>query len=362
MDNRKIIRSFNRLFLTLLISGFLTLSAFGQETLDETLKSLSMDAAQKYLNPISSAFGANLNGGWFHRAPKSKILGFDFELGIVGMGAKFPTDAKSFSTSGRFRFSEEEARQMVAGQGFPQEAENALVDQITSEYYNVTISGATIIGNPEDYITVGYPGKTYSYEGQTYSVPSTNIVLPIGGFKDLANTNWLPLGAPQLTIGTIFGTQATFRYLPSRELQEGLGTFKYFGFGIQHNPKIWLPLLLPVDFAVSFFTQKLEVGTLLTTTTNAFGINVSRQFGPRALNLTPYAGFMLENSKMEVTYNYVVQTPQGAVTEKIDFTLTGENRSRIILGMNIRFVLVNLNVDYNIGKYQSITAGLFLAI
>jgi hypothetical protein len=46
----------------------------------------------------------------------------------------------------------------------------------------------------------------------------------------------LPLFAPQLTVGTIYGTQASFRFVPTYDVTD-LGDFKYFGFGLQHNPK-----------------------------------------------------------------------------------------------------------------------------
>ena len=350
--------------LIVIVSMFLSKFTFAQEdaTLQETLKALSRDAASQYLNPISSAFGTDLNGAWFHRAPEPKIKGFNIELGIVGMGARFPTDAKSFSVSGTFRFDETQARAMVSNQGYSQQEQDALVDKLTAQYFDVSISGPTIIGSPDEHITVKFPGKTFDVNGQNYTVPEQNIDLNVGGFRDLANADWLPLMSPQLTIGTLFGTQATIRYLPPKELQAGMGTFKYFGYGIQHNPMVWLPIDLPFNVALSYFNQKLEVGDLLTTNAHGMGINISKQLGFRALNITPYAGYFLEDSKMEVNYDYSIQTPGGLVNDHISFEIPGENKSRISVGLNIRFVLVNLNVDYNIGKYNSITAGLFLAI
>ncbi len=331
-------------------------------TLQETLDMLSQDAASQYLNPISSAFGTDLNGGWFHRAPEAKVKGFNLELGIVAMGAQFPTTAKSFSTSGSFRFNETQARAMVSNQGLSKDEEDALVDQLTAQYFDVTIAGPTIIGNPDDHITVTFPGKTFHVNGQDYTVPEQNVDLNVSGFRDLANAEWLPLATPQLTLGTLFGTQGTIRYLPPQELQAGMGTVKYFGYGIQHNPMIWLPVDLPFEVALSYFDQKLEIGDILTTTAHGFGVNISKQLGWRALNLTPYAGYFIEDANMEVTYDYSIQTPSGIVNDRIRFDIPGENKSRVSLGLNIRFILVNLNIDYNIGKYNSVTAGLFLAI
>ncbi|GAB4375523.1 MAG: hypothetical protein Kow0042_21020 [Calditrichia bacterium] len=341
-----------------IFSGFSSAVAQEDESLEATLQKLSADAAKKYVSPISSAFGANLNGGWFHRAPDAKVFGLNFEIGLVGMGSFFPDDSKSFSTSGQFRFNENQARSIVSGKGYGAAVEDELVEQITSEYFDVEISGATVVGDSKDSIRVVFPGKTFTVGGQDYEVPTSTVTLPVAGFGDLADMNILPLFAPQLTIGTVYGTQLTFRYLPSIKLNDELGKLKYFGFGIQHNPGIWFANPLPLNVAASFYTQKLEIGSLFKTTTTSFGITASKQFGTNFLNLTPYAGFLLESANMEVTYDYIVITPGGTYKEEVSIEIEGENKSRLTVGLSAKLLSFNLNADYNFGKYNSITAGL----
>jgi hypothetical protein len=334
-----------------------TLFAQG-ESLEETLQQLSEDAAMQYVSPISSAFGSDLNGGWFHKVPKPVMVGFNVEIGVVAMGTFFPDASKSFSVNGRFRFSEPEARQLVSGQGFPSLVEDELVDQITSKYFTVGISGATVTGAEDDHIIVSFPGETFTVSSTNYAVPSQDVDLGIGGFQDLADLSFLPLAAPQLSVGTVYGTQATLRYLPSLTLNDELGKLKYFGFGIQHNPGIWMSNPWPVDIALSFFTQDLKIGDLFKTKATAFGLNVCKQFGPSMLNVTPYAGFMFESADMEVTYTYTVVTSTGTYTEDISFKLESENKNRVILGLSLRLLTFNLNADYNLSKYDSFTVGL----
>lgn len=344
--------------LAVAFSGFFAPALAQDESLEETLQKLSEDAARRYVSPISSAFGANLNGGWFHKAPQAVTFAFNFEIGVVGMGAFFPDESKSFSVSGQFRFSEAEARQLVSGQGYSPQVEDELVKQITDQYFTVGIGGATVIGDENEHIAVDFPGETFTVNGTSYTVPSQSVDLGFGGFGDLADLNFLPLAAPQLSFGTIYGTQATFRYLPSLTLNDDLGKLKYFGFGLQHNPGVWLTQPIPVDLAVSFFTQTLKIGDLFETKTTAFGLNASKRFGFRMLNVTPYAGFMFENADMEVTYTYMVNTPTGVYSEEINFELESENKSRFILGLGLRLLTFNLNADYNFSKYDSFTAGL----
>ena len=353
------------------------------EDLQEFLAGLSMDAASKYVAPIVSAFGMNLNGGWFHKAPSSKMFGFNLEVGLVGMATFYPKGEEylSFDTSGDFQFSEPQATDIVTGmplhptlEPFRDQIENDLIDAITGRGISVGISGATVIGDPEDYIEIAYGGEDivvdnplFGLPGEpatiTLPVPSDVITLPIGGFEAISDLSFLPLAAPQLSLGTIFGTRVTFRYLPSITISEEFGKLKYFGFGIQHNPGVLLPTPLPLDVAVGFFTQTLEVGTLFKAKTTAFGLNASKKLGIGPINITPYAGFMLEKSNIDITYDFVLD--EGTIDEMIipvAFKLEGENRSRITLGLSIRLLMLNFNADYNIGKYNSVTVGVMFTI
>ncbi|HDZ27407.1 hypothetical protein LCGC14_0569030 [marine sediment metagenome] len=343
------------------------------EDLQEFLAGLSMDAASKYVAPIVSAFGMNLNGGWFHKAPSAKKFGFNVEVGLVGMATFYPKGVEhlSFDTSGDFRFSTAQAEQLIQSSGLvlPLDVENALIAQITQQNFTVNISGATVIGDPTDYIEIDFSGADITFTDPGTGLPRTEtlgidvITLPIGGFAAISDLSFLPLAAPQLSLGTVLGTRVTFRYLPSITLDEELGKFKYFGFGIQHNPGVLLPTPLPFDVGVGYFTQTLEIGTLFKAKTTAFGINASKRLGVGAINITPYAGFMLETSNIDITYDFILD--EGTIDEQvipIAFELEGENRSRITLGLSIRLLMLNFNADYNIGKYNSVTVGVMFTI
>lgn len=334
----------------------------GDDGLEATLRRLSADAAKAYVKPISSAFGADMNGGWFHSAPFPDKFSFDLEVGAVAMGTFFPKESKAFSVGGTFRFNTEQAYLLVQNTTYPQSVKEALVGQITQREFSVGIAGPTVIGSSTEKIQVAFRGETFTVNGQPYTVGAGNVELPVSGLKDLADIPLLPLIAPQVSIGTIYGTRLTFRYLPSIELNSDLGSFKYFGFGIQHNPSVWLDDPLPVDLSAMYFTQSMNIGSIFETKTTAFGLNASKRLGTGWLNLTPYVGFMLESSTITVGYDYVVDTPSGTVREAIRFDLEGENNSRLTLGANAKLLFININADYNIGKYNSITAGLMVVI
>ncbi len=362
-----------RKLLIFLIAGLFVFSNLFAQTLEETIEDLSGKAAKGYVAPIVSAFGTNLNGGWFHKAPKSKFLNVDVEFGIVFMGTTFPDDAKTFDVTGNFRFTEEQATTMTQDfydPNFP-ELQNALIEAIMNQDFEVGINGPTIVGPAyeeigDDQIIINFPENeitvTYDVAGQTVqtteTIPGIQVPLGIGGL--LEDMPMLPLLAPQLSVGTVYGTKLIVRYLPPMDLGEELGEFNYTGFGIQHNPKAWVPLLIPVDICASFFTQKMVLGNYIEATATAFGINVSKQFGFRMLNITPYAGLMMESSKMEFTYDYIIgnnPVTGDPMEQSIKFELEGENSGRFVIGTSLRLGVFNLNADYNIGAYNSITAG-----
>ncbi len=198
-----------------LLFWFLTASA-QDGGLEASLQELSEDAARRYVAPLSSAFGSNLNGGWFHRAPEAEMKGFHLEFGLVAMGTFFPDASRSFSTSGEFIFSVNEASQLVSGAD--PAVQNELIHLLTTQPSRVTISGPTVIGSSTDRITIDFPGGSYNTSMGEVTLPANQVELPIGGVAGLSEMTTLPLGAFQLTIGTLAGFQFTLLFLPSLAL------------------------------------------------------------------------------------------------------------------------------------------------
>jgi hypothetical protein len=131
------------------------------------------------------------------------------------------------------------------------------------------------------------------------------------------------------------------------------------GYGIQHNPAVWLPMDIPVDVALAFFTQTMDIGSIVTSSATTTGINVSKTFGAKLLSVTPYAGVAYEHSSMTFDYKYIVDSTEPDAPEyiRIKFDAEGKNTSRITAGLNFRIGLLNLNADVNVAKYPSVTAG-----
>lgn len=351
--------------------------------MEETLKQLTQQAASGYLAPIITPIGIDLNGGWFHKAPPAKMFGLSLEFGLVGMATTIPDDVnRTFSvTDTTFSFGDQQAWDLVTAIGIGDTAvEQALFDQITDQNFTVSIHGPNIMGASDDDIEIDFSGADVTFTDPNTLLPRTETLgagtwaLGVGGLGFLEDLSIVPLAAPQLSIGTVLGTRATIRYIPtinlssipgaSLFLDEGFGEISYFGFGLQHNPGVFLPTPLPLDVAVAFYTQTFKIGEdFLKVKTTAFGVNASKKLGIGPINITPYAGFMLEKSTIDIAYVYEIESLLGAPQEiDIDLHFEGENKSRITLGVSVKLLLFNINADYNIGKYNSYTVGLMFSM
>lgn len=340
----------------LFIALFISFSAFiFAQSLEETLSKITGDASKSYVAPISSAFGANLNTGWVHGAPSAKLFGVDVEFGFVAMATFFSNENKTFSSSGNFRFDSSQA-EIIIPANITGAQRTSIRNEIISRDFNVEISGPTIVGSNSDTVKVVFPGAVI--QGQTLG--QKTIVLPVTGF--LEELPALPLALPQVTVGTVYGTSVSLRYLPEIQINSDLGKFKYFGFGLQHNPGAWLPVPLPVNVSAGFFTQTMEVGKIFKTSSTMFGLFASKRFGPGAFNIEPYAGFALESSKIDVSYDVEFDTPTGPQPSTVSYTLDGENSARFILGATLKLGIFGISVDYNMAKYSSISGSFNIKI
>ncbi|MCP4724490.1 MAG: hypothetical protein GY863_05625 [bacterium] len=343
-------------------------SAFAQSDdkgLEETLGDLAESAGKLFVKPVVNGFGVNINGGWFHKSPKAVKRSFDFEFGIVGMGTFFKDADETFSVSTSTTISRETAIDYLDENNVTDTAiRDALLEDLLGRDITVTMSGPTAIGSSDNNIRIAIPGQDIVLGGGLPDQSLDGQTIELEGVTGLGITetfSFMPTGTPQFSFGTLWGTNATFRYVPSIEIDDEIGKISYFGFGLQHNPQIWFMDVIPIDFCFAFYTQTLKVGDLLKSTGTAFGINASKEFSKNNFGFTPYAGFMLESFSMDVNYDYTIDNPDGSTTdENVSFSMEGPNSTRFTIGCALQMTLLNLNIDYNFGKYNSFTAGLMI--
>lgn len=339
----------------LLFTLFFAVVSIQAQSLNETLSYLSSDAATSYVTPITNGFGSNLNSGWFAYPPDAVRLGFTMRARIVGNGTFFSSDEENFSSTGSFRFNEQQANTIMANSGIqPGDPRyNATKAALLAKEWDVTFSGPTIIGSKDEYLKLKFEGST-----ALGLQPSEQEIEDVYGYLD--GLPLFPSGNVQLTVGTVMGTNFVFRWFPSMDIQD-LGKFSFYGFGAVHNTNVWFKNPLPVDISLGGFYQKLEVGDIFESSATQYGVYFSKTFGG-IVAFTPYLGITGESATTTVSYTYKYDTPTGPEEVDVNFDIDGDNTVGVTAGFSIKLVVLNLNVDYKAAKTGTLTAGISFGI
>jgi hypothetical protein len=340
-----------------LILAIITLPSLNYaQSLEETLSHLSKDAAVAYVNPVISAFGSNMNGGWIGSLPSASLLGLNIELRLIGNGSFVNNNKKNFATTASFNYTSAQVDDILSASGM--DTSNTpnyafIKGEILSREWQVSIEGPTIIGSGNEFIQVSFPGA----EVLGVTIDSTVTTLTrVNGFLD--GISLFPTPAIQLDVGSVAGTQVSFRYFPGVNIKD-MGKTSLWGFGILHNPGFWFSDPPPVKFGLGFFYQKLDIGNVFQNNSMIFGLYLSKPIGV-VITFEPYLGATYETSSTKMNYSYVFDSPLGTQVHSIAVDFEGENRIGFTFGAKLNFPVVSVNIDYKIAVINSLTAGIGL--
>ena len=74
----------------------------------------------------------------------------------------------------------------------------------------------------------------------------------------------------------------------------------------------------------------------------------------------------MESSSLDVDYIYTDtkgdNDPSNDVGNPINFNLNGDNKFRTTMGVRLKLAIISINVDYNIGKLNTLNIGAGLTI
>nr|WP_321409766.1 DUF6588 family protein [uncultured Carboxylicivirga sp.] len=297
-----------------LVLGLLMIAFIGQaQSLEDYLSKYTKENGKMYLQPFADAFSADFNSGLFHNARIHK-MGFQLYVGIVGQVAMIPSSAKTFQAY----------------------TESALYP-------------------PEGPYTV--PTVFGSTDGRIVDVAASGNLLQYsfpGGF----DIDYVPLAMPQITIGSVYGTDFTARYI-SLDIEDA-GKVNVFGWGLRHNIDQYLPFM-PLDLALGYYHQSFKVGEYMDAKANVVNLQASYSIPV----ITVYGGLGYENSKVNVQYTYEGQDNTDAnisAGDKVEFDMKGANTVRLTLGLTFNLGPVKLHGDYNLAKQNTFAVGLGIGI
>lgn len=304
---------------TLLIHGGLA------QDLGDYLRQLNRTNGERYIMPLLNVWGAGFNSGFYHSAGLHDILGLDIHLKLSLAGIR--ADQRTY----RYRTPETvnvQGRVYTVGSDYPYDVE-----------------ANTVVGEKKHTVVK--------------SVTGVELMTIPGGFSlDMA-----PLVIPQVSLGLPFGLEVTGRFIPTTRIVD-IGKMNLLGFGIRHDLDQYVSFL-PVDIAAHFFTQKLNIlngtnATLLSVQTTAYGIAASKDL----IFFTVYGGFQLESASWTIgSYDATIRV--GTETHRIPvegFSLESRTRSRSLIGVRTRLLILSIHADYTFADTNVLTIGAGISI
>ena len=123
-------------------------------------------------------------------------------------------------------------------------------------------------------------------------------MLPEIGSHGIFNAKMLRFAVPQLTVGSVRGTDAFVRFVLVPKIGENkIPPTTLWGVGVRHSISQSIPLI-PVPIAAQVLYSKMKNGDIYDASGLAYGVQVGKTFSVLSL----YGGFKIENSTLKVAY------------------------------------------------------------
>jgi len=273
--------------------------------LNDKLGALTGDNAKGYLGPLPKALSATLNSAVFQTGKVPKT-GINFTIGVHVMGANFSDDDRTFVP--------------VDPAGFQSDGSTEV---------------PTIIGGSESVAVPGQGGTVLNYPGGL-------------------DTKTFTIAAPELTIGSVFGTRAVVRWFAMDLKDSDLGKIELFGFGGQHSISQYFPNL-PADVAFGAFYQTFKIGDeLLDTKALHVNVTASKAVGaPGLVKLEPYIGIGYDTFSMDASYTSTTDP-----TDHIAVSMDKQSNVHFTLGAQLTLAVVKLHGEFNVAANTGAAIGL----
>lgn len=319
--------------LTLALLSAAPAQAQDADDLGDALNSIGQQYAENYTQPVTDAFGANMNAGLFRTAEvggEGVIPVVDVYVGVAAMGALTSGSKTAFQLN-QDQVQTDEGRTLTIT--YPD-------GDLPTVFGEETSPGNAVISD-EDPLT-----------------PDETVELPPG----LLNTPIAPLAVPQIGAGTVMGTDAQLRFLPETSISD-YGSVSLFGLSVRHSLSQYIPLS-PVNLAVQGTWQTLSVsgtedsnnpGEIVEASGWTLNAQISKSI-PVA-PITFYGGLQYEQFGVDV--EYIFQTEEVG-TSTIAFNQDAANNVRALAGVSFTLAILNINVDYALSSTNTVSAGVGL--
>lgn len=280
-------------------------AVFAQSQLELAVQQFRSSEVVGYIQPLGDLFGANMNAGLYHSAAIPRD-GFHIRIDVVG------------------------AISLIGEQ---------------HKVYDATL--------PEGFVPQGGSYQTatvFGGRGTTFKDASSG--LEYKGSDGIVRLSAFPLLVPQLTIGSLFGTEATFRFMKTPQLSQQWFPTKstLLGVGLRHSISQYIRNAA-VDVSIGAFYSTFTLGDIIDFTARAVNVSISKTVSL----FTPYVGLGYERSTMHLHYDF--KGEGGQYPRLVDVVIEGANRFRVTGGFTIDLQAVHLFADANFGNVHHYSGG-----
>lgn len=217
-------------------------------------------------------------------------------------------------------------------------------------------------------------GSAIYYSAESFSFPHFDIgvsylstTVPRDGFVTDSTNNSTVFGAElndssvtsglnidhfnlpviQFNIGLGDNTNLLVRYIHWN--MNKVGKIRVIGAGIKYELENLLSITpIPLNIAILAMYQKYEIDNFLDGAVFNISILGSKDVGIIPLQLYGGAGFL----------NNITEVKDPASETKLAVSISGLEEVRYQIGLNYSFLFSNLSIEYNFGRYRTVSSGL----
>jgi hypothetical protein len=294
-----------------------------------------------YVEPVMKAVSLSMNQGWYNTAKPHKIAGFDLTITVNSL--KIP------KSEYLFRPDDLDLDQLE-------------LDPDTDGYPEApTLAGPDVT---PIYRLKGDPSQTF--EGP----PGLDLK---GTFK----MESIPMPMVHLGFGLPKSTDLKIRFVPT--ISVGDGTLKFFGLGVMHDIKQWIPgiKLLPFDLSGFVGYTRFEFESPLdpdvpanadqkgvfTMNATTMQVLISKKFS--VITFYGGAGYNIAKSNLALEGKYDIDNDGDETSDfetnpvDLNFAASGP---RVTVGTRLKLAVFTFHADYTLQKYKCLSVGFGIAL
>ena len=288
---------------TLFLFVFFVTSVSNSQNLENRINKFALDFGSGYTRPLVEALGMMMNNGWMSvKAMKDK---FSIDVGVTGLIVLIPSSDKEFTITSPFPTYQQDVAPTVVG-----------------------------------------PSEERTISGSANKYPK--------GF----NLGVLPVIMPQLSVGNLYGTRLILRAMPKIQISD-IGYLSLFGVGAQHSITQHFKKVTPVDVAVAFAYETINLGDIASANSFTGSVMVSKKVS--VISFYALTGFDYSKMTFDYSSTYTDPTPpNNTVTARLHYETNGKNGLKFAIGGSGESRFVRFNAGMTLLPKFCINLGLGL--